>query len=83
MIEIIADSTCDMTQEELDRYGVHLLPLHILMGETEYKDGPNFDLQKMYDWADAHQSTQKTSAQAMEGMIEVFKPLLDKGAECI
>ena len=50
MIEIIADSTCDLTQEELDQYGIHLLPLHILMGENEYKDGPSFDMQTMYDW---------------------------------
>lgn len=83
MIEIIADSTCDLTQEELDQYGIHLLPLHILMGENEYKDGPSFDMQTMYDWADANQSTPKTSAPSLEDMIDLLKPILERGNECI
>ncbi len=83
MIEIIADSTCDMTQEELDRYGVHLLPLHILMDDEEHRDGPDFDMQKMYDWADAHQSTPKTSAPSLEDMIALLEPILARGNECI
>lgn len=76
MIEIIADSTCDMTQEELERYHVHLLPLHILLGDDEYRDGPGFDMQKMYAWADAHQSTPKTSAPSLEDMIALLEPIL-------
>lgn len=83
MIEIIADSTCDLTQEELDHYGIHLLPLHILMGDDEYKDGPSFNMQTMYDWADAHQSTPKTSAPSLEDMIDLLKPILDRGNDCI
>lgn len=83
MIEIIADSTCDLTQEELDHYSVHLLPLHILMGDEEHRDGPDFDMQKMYDWADAHQSTPKTSAPSLEDMLALLKPILDRGNECI
>ena len=83
MIEIIADSTCDMTQEELDRYHVHLLPLHILLGDDEYRDGPDFDMQKMYAWADAHQSTPKTSAPSLEDMIALLKPILARGNDVI
>ncbi|MEE0435262.1 MAG: DegV family protein [Peptococcaceae bacterium] len=83
MIEIIADSTCDLTQEELDRYGVHLLPLHILMGDEEHRDGPGFDMQKMYDWADANQSTPKTSAPSLEDMIALLEPILERGNDVI
>lgn len=83
MIEIIADSTCDMTQEELERYHVHLLPLHILLGDDEYRDGPGFDMQKMYAWADAHQSTPKTSAPSLEDMIALLEPILARGGEVI
>lgn len=83
MIEIIADSTCDMTQEELDRYHVHMLPLHILLGEDEYCDGPNLDLQMIYDWSDAHQATPKTSAPALEDMIALLEPILARGNDVI
>ena len=83
MIEIIADSTCDMTQEELERYHVHLLPLHILLGDDEYRDGPGFDMQKMYAWADAHQSTPKTSAPSLEDMIALLEDTLQQQGICL
>ena len=38
-VKIIADSTCDLTKELLDKYDIAILPLHIVLGETEYKDG--------------------------------------------
>ena len=83
MIEIIADSTCDMTQAELERFGVHLLPLHILLGDDEYRDGPSFDKDMMYAWADAHEATPKTSAPSLEDMIGILEPILARGDEAI
>ena len=83
MIEIIADSTCDMNREELERFHIHMLPLHILMGEKEYRDGPEFDLQMMYDWSDTHQQTPKTSAPALEDMIALLEPILARGNDVI
>ena len=39
MVKIVSDSTCDLSQELLQRYDVSILPLHILLGEQEYEDG--------------------------------------------
>ena len=39
MVKIISDSTCDLSQELLERYDISVLPLHILLGEKEYCDG--------------------------------------------
>ena len=36
MVKIISDSTCDLTRELLERYQVTVLPLHVLLGDTEY-----------------------------------------------
>ena len=30
MVKIISDSTCDLSQELLDKYEISILPLHIL-----------------------------------------------------
>ena len=35
MVKIISDSTCDLSQELLDKYEISILPLHILLGDTE------------------------------------------------
>lgn len=39
MVKIISDSTCDLSPELVERYGITILPLHILLGEEEYEDG--------------------------------------------
>ena len=39
MVKIISDSTCDLSEELLERYDVSILPLHILLGDQEYDDG--------------------------------------------
>ena len=33
MIKIISDSTCDLSQEVLERYDIDIIPLHIVKGE--------------------------------------------------
>ena len=44
MVKIISDSTCDLTPDLLSKYDIDILPLHILLGEKEYKDGINLFL---------------------------------------
>ena len=37
-IKVTADSTCDLSQELLDRYNISTVPLHIIKGEKQYDD---------------------------------------------
>lgn len=34
MIKIISDSTCDLSQEVLERYDIDIIPLHIVKGDV-------------------------------------------------
>lgn len=38
MIKIISDSTCDLSQEVLERYDIDIIPLHIVKGDEELED---------------------------------------------
>ena len=38
-VKIISDSTCDLSQELTAKYDIDILPLHILLGENEFRDG--------------------------------------------
>lgn len=38
-IKITADSTCDLTPELIERYGITILPLYVTAGENTYRDG--------------------------------------------
>ena len=51
MVKIISDSTCDLSQEVLERYDIDIIPLHIVKGDEELEDGPQIDIHALYEWA--------------------------------
>ena len=83
MIRIVADSTCDLSPELVSRYGITILPLHVLLGDKEYRDGVDISIEEIYSWADANKTTPKTSAPSAEDAVAVFKPILEAGDEII
>ena len=83
MIKIIADSTCDLSKDLIEKYDITILPLHINLGDKEYLDGVTITPDEIYKWSDANNTTPKTSAASIEDTIEVLKPLLDAGDEVV
>ena len=83
MVKVISDSTCDLSQELLDRYGVSILPLHIVLGDEEFEDGLGITPDEIYAWSDEHKTTPKTSAPSVEHAVELFKPYIDAGDELV
>ena len=79
MIKIVADSTCDLSKEVLERYHIQMAPLHILLGEQEYLDGVNITPDEIYAWADENNDTPKTSAIGFEDALSVVEQI--KGTE--
>lgn len=39
MVHIVADSTCDLSGELVEKYGITIIPLNIVLGDKEYADG--------------------------------------------
>ena len=83
MVKIISDSTCDLSPELVNRYDIDILPLHILLGEKEYKDGKNITPDEIFAWSDAHKTTPKTSAPSLVDAIEILKPYVEEKREVI
>ena len=83
MVKIIADSTCDLSKELIEKYDIEILPLHIMLGEKEYQDGVNITLDEIYSWSDEHKTTPKTSAVGMEEAMAVFEKYLSQGMELV
>ena len=83
MIKIISDSTCDLNGELIERYGITVLPLHVILGGKEYRDGVDITPDDIYKWADEMKTTPKTSAPGLEDTMDIFKQALDAGDEII
>lgn len=48
-IRIIADSGCDITQEEARELGIEILPIKTIFGETEYRDGIDLTHEEFFE----------------------------------
>ena len=83
MVKIIADSTCDLSQELLTKYDISILPLHVLLGEEEYLDGRTITPDQIYSWSDAHKTTPKTSAPSLVEATELMKPYVEETREIV
>lgn len=83
MVRIMADSTCDLSRELIQKYNITIIPLHILLGDKEYEDGKTITPEEIYEWADGNKTTPKTSAPSIDAVIEAYKPILEAGDEIV
>ena len=83
MIRIVADSTCDLSKELIDKYNIQIVPLHIFLGEKEFLDGIEITPDEIYAWANANEDTPKTSAVGFEETGEIVKQLVGTEDEMI
>ena len=83
MVKIFSDSTCDLSNELCERYGITIIPLHIVLGDKEYRDGLEITPEEIYSWSDANKTTPKTSAVSYDDAVELMQPVIDSGDEII
>lgn len=77
MVRILSDSTCDLSKELIEKYNIAILPLHIILGEKDYKDGVDITVDEIYEWADANNATPKTAAISPEEAMDAMRLLLE------
>lgn len=83
MVKIIADSTCDLSQELLEKHDISILPLHVILGEKEYLDGKTITPDEIFRWSDEHKTTPKTSAPSLVEATELMRPYVEENREIV
>ena len=82
-IVLCADSTCDLSPELIEKYKVHILPMHVNLEENSYLDGVDINPDAIYAYYHEHKVLPKTAALNMDEFIEVVKPFIDAGNDVI
>lgn len=82
-IKILADSTCDLSPELIQKYDIGIIPLCIVLDEKSYYDGLEITPDEIYTWSDEHKTTPKTAAVTFDKTLEVMKPYMDAGNDII
>ena len=83
MVRICSDSTCDLSDEVIARYKITMIPLHIMLGDEEYRDRVEITQEEIFEWADRNKTTPKTSAVSVTDVQSAIRPMLDAGDEII
>jgi len=74
-VRIIADSTCDLSEELLEKYQISVIPLYIQLDDESFLDRIEITPEKIYEWSDKNGKTPKTAAPGMDivkGVLEKF-----------
>ncbi len=82
-VKIVADSTCDLSADLIEKYDITIIPLCIVMGENSYFDGIETTPEEIYKWADANKTTPKTAAVTIDNAASLLKPFMDEGREIV
>lgn len=78
MVKVFTDSTADLSEELVKRYDIDVIPLHVHLGDKEYRDGIEISQKEIYAWADANRTTPKTSAPSVTDVIEAYNRYPDR-----
>ena len=82
-IKIIADSTCDLSKELLEKYDIAIAPLSVTLGDNTYKDGVEMNVDDIYAYVDKTGSLPTTNAVNLADYIDIFREWKEKGYDGI
>ncbi|MBP3921596.1 MAG: DegV family protein [Ruminiclostridium sp.] len=77
-IKITADSTCDLSPELVEKYGIEILPLCIIKDGKSYRDMLDIAPQDIFDHVNAGGAITTTAAINVEEYICYFRPLSEQ-----
>ena len=77
-IKISSDSTCDLSQELVDKYDVNIVPLYIVKDGKELVDGVDIVPQDIYDHVANGGASVSTAAVSVADYLTVFGKLREE-----
>lgn len=82
-IVITSDSTCDLSEEQLEKNGISLMRLSVILGAHTYKDGVDITPADIFRHFDETGELPKTAAPSTEEYAAFFRQFTDEGKTVI
>ncbi|MEG0386349.1 MAG: DegV family protein [Solibacillus sp.] len=82
-IHIVTDSTCDLTDEEIKRHGIHIVPLTVQINGETYKDRIDLQPETFMDLMRSAEELPKSSQPAPGIFKEIYDELGKDGSQII
>ncbi|USS92721.1 DegV family protein [Fructilactobacillus ixorae] len=78
---IVTDSTCYLSQTDIQKYNIQIIPLEIIFGTDEYLENVTITSQEFYPKLAAMAELPTTSQPATGQLIDLYNRLADAGYE--
>ncbi|EEL88033.1 DegV family EDD domain-containing protein [Bacillus cereus BAG3X2-1] len=82
-IKIVTDSTADLAQDVIEKYGIHVLPLSISVNGQTYLDRVDLQPDEFIEEMIKSEELPKTSQPAMGTFVEMYDKLGEDGSEVL
>lgn len=82
-IKLFTDSTCDLTDEILEKYDISFVPLYVHFNEDAFKDRVEIVTEELYQKVDEYGILPMTAAPSPGDFFNAFKPFVDEGREIL
>ncbi len=79
-VRIVTDSTCDLPAETIARFGIHVIPLYINVGNQGYLDGIDISREEFYTRLPFFSTHPTTAVPSTERFVAAYNTLADEGA---
>lgn len=83
MIRIFVDTSADYTVEETKEKGIGMFPIHITMGDQDYKDAYDLTKEEFYEKLQQCEEFPKTSQPSLQDLVDAFEDAKEKGDDLI
>jgi DegV family protein with EDD domain len=80
-IALLTDSTCDIPQEFLDEYMIQVVPLTIIWGGDQFRDGIDLSADDFYTRLESDPTIPTTSQPTPQQMVQAYESAKKNGAE--
>ncbi|MFZ5818915.1 MAG: DegV family protein [Chloroflexota bacterium] len=82
-IRIVTDSTCDLPEAIVEKYGITVVPLYINQGDRSYLDGVELTREEFYRRLPTFYPAPSTATPSTEVFAQAWNKLADAGAQAI
>ena len=83
MVQIVTDSTCDLSKERQEALGVEVVPLSVHFGEESFLDGVDLTNEEFYRRLRASETLPTTAQVNPEEFARRFQAHVDRGGEVV
>ncbi|MFU1794028.1 DegV family protein [Paenibacillus azoreducens] len=78
-LKIFADSTSDLPKEWIDRHDIGIIPLYVVFGNEQLRDGVDITPAELYERVSRSGSLPKTAAPSPADFMAAFEPYVEQG----